>query len=107
MNGTLVNEILVDEVVSAVLYEGHILYPYRAAAKKRRQSSTFGRVYPESYCLAQRGAKPFRMQTQCLVEGSAARMNITVRFLHAMIRDIGILKGGRAFFLQHAGNSNP
>jgi hypothetical protein len=42
-----VNEELVDRIVHAVLYEGYILYPYRASAKKNRQRFTFGRVYPE------------------------------------------------------------
>ena len=41
------NQKLVDTVVHAVLYEGYILYPYRASAKKNRQRFTFGRVYPE------------------------------------------------------------
>ena len=57
---------LVNEVVEAVLYEGYILYPYRASAKKNRQRFTFGRVYPRAYSEAQKGAEPFVMTTQCV-----------------------------------------
>jgi hypothetical protein len=84
------NQKLVDTVVNAVLYEGYILYPYRASAKKNRQRFTFGRVYPEAYSVAQNGAEPCAMQTQCLIEGhESASLEITVRFLHPMARDIG------------------
>ena len=34
------NEELVNGIVHAVLYEGYILYPYRASAKKNRQRFT-------------------------------------------------------------------
>jgi hypothetical protein len=87
------NQQLIDTVVNAVLYEGCILYPYRASAKKNRQRFTFGRVYPEAYSRAQLGVEPCAMQTECLVEGSAADavLDITVRFLHPILRDIGAL----------------
>ena len=85
------NQKLIDTVVHAVLYEGYILYPYRASAKKNRQRFTFGRVYPEAYSLAENGAEPCSMQTQCLVEGPSARVEVTVRFLHPMAREIGAL----------------
>jgi hypothetical protein len=86
------NQPLVDAVVHAVLYEGYILYPYRASAKKNRQRFTFGRVYPEAYSVAENGAEPSLMQTQCLVEGPpAAMLEVTVRFLHPMERDVGAL----------------
>ena len=86
------NSALVDKVVNAVLYEGYILYPYRASARKNRQRFTFGRVYPEVYSVAEGGAEPCRMQTECLVDGAnTARLNITVRFLHPMSREIGLL----------------
>ncbi len=44
------NRELVDKVVRAVLYEGYILYPYRASSKKnQRERFTFGRNYPKRY----------------------------------------------------------
>ena len=63
------NQKLIDTIVHAVLYEGYILYPYRASAKKNRQRFTFGRVYPEAYSIAENNMEPCSMQTQCLIEG--------------------------------------
>jgi hypothetical protein len=82
-----------DQVVEAVLYEGYILYPYRASSKKNQQRFTFGRVYPEAYSVAQRGAEPFVMQTECLVEATAEcpAIEVAVRFLHPMAREVGRL----------------
>ena len=87
------NTTLVEKVVKAVLYEGYILYPYRASSKKNRERFTFGRVYPEDYSVAQRGAEPCLMQTECLVrnESKDAVVEISVRFLHPMAREVGIL----------------
>ena len=39
----------VEAIVKAVLYEGYILYPYRASNVKNRQRWTFGGVYPRDY----------------------------------------------------------
>jgi hypothetical protein len=90
------NQELVDTIVNAVLYEGYILYPYRASAKKNRQRFTFGRVYPEAYSVAQDGAEPFVMQTQCLVKGRPrTALEVKVRFLQPMARDVGRLEENR------------
>lgn len=90
------NRALVEQVVNAVLYEGHILYPYRPSSKKNRQRFTFGRVYPQAYSVAQKGAEPCFMQTECLAlalregeETGEGFMNITVRFLQPLAREIG------------------
>ncbi|MEO5717174.1 MAG: hypothetical protein ABIR29_01220 [Chthoniobacterales bacterium] len=88
------NAALVEKVVNAVLYEGYILYPYRASSKKNRERFTFGRVYPEDYSIAQHGAEPCSMQTECLVrnESKDVVVAISVRFLHPMAREVGMLK---------------
>ncbi len=87
------NREIVDKVVNAVLYEGYILYPYRASSAKNRQRFTFGRVYPEMYANAQGGREPCRMQTQCLLENESkdAVAHVEVRFLHATARKVGRL----------------
>ena len=87
------NRELVEKIVNAVLYEGYILYPYRASSRKNRERFTFGRVYPEDYSVAQHGAEPCLMQTECLVrnESKDAVVEISVRFLHPMAREVGIL----------------
>ena len=75
-----------------MLYEGHILYPYRPSSKKNRQRFTFGRVYPQVYSAAQNGAEPFVMQTECLVRVPAAApvLETSVRFLQPMAREVGL-----------------
>ncbi len=90
------NATLLDQIVNAVLYEGYILYPYRPSSKKnRRERFTFGRIYPEAYSRAQNGAEPCVMQTECLVEtsGPAATLEVSVRFLQPMPREIGAPRG--------------
>jgi hypothetical protein len=84
------NQGLIDKIVQAVLYEGYILYPYRASTRKNRQRFTFGRIYPEAYSLAQNGAEPCAMQTQCLVEARSpgAELEVIVRFLHPTVREV-------------------
>jgi len=88
-----VNSPLLEKIVNAVLYEGYILYPYRASSKKNRQRFTFGRVYPEEYSVAQKGREPCSMQTEVLVRAQSPEcaLNISVRFLHPMLREVGVL----------------
>jgi hypothetical protein len=81
---------LVNKIVDAVLYEGYVLYPYRPSSKKNRQRFTFGRVYPHAYSVAQKGAEQCAIRTECLAisEGEQARIEVSVRFLHVMTREI-------------------
>src|ERR1700677_2943885 len=87
------NPSTVDKIADAVLYEGYILYPYRASSRKNRQRFTFGRVYPEAYSKAQSDAEPFLMQTECLLQAQAKppTLEARVRFLHPMARTVGLL----------------
>jgi hypothetical protein len=80
----------VNQVVEAVLYEGYILYPYRPSSRKNRQRFTFGRVYPQAYSSAQKGAEPYQIRTQCLLSRRAetAQLEVSVRFLQVTSRDI-------------------
>ena len=81
-----------ERIVNAVLYEGYILYPYRASSKKNQQRFTFGRVYPQKYSEAQSGLEPCVMQTECLARVSAendATLKVSVGFLQPMAREIG------------------
>jgi hypothetical protein len=87
------NSVLLDKIVNAVLYEGYILYPYRASSEKNRQRFTFGRVYPEKYSVRQDGIEPCLMQTECLIRTTSgeAVVDVSVRFLHPMTREVGVL----------------
>jgi hypothetical protein len=85
------NESLVDQVASAVLYEGYMLYPYRPSVKNR-QRWTFGGLYPRAYSEAHGGTDAWTMQTECLVQGGPqTTLDVTVRFLHLMARQVGEL----------------
>jgi hypothetical protein len=81
---------LVNKIVEAVLYEGYILYPYRPSSKKNRQRFMFGRVYPRAYSVAQKGAEPSAIRTQCLAisEDEQTHIEVSVRFLHVMAREV-------------------
>src|SRR6476646_4081364 len=86
------NRELVDKVVHAVLYEGYILYPYRASSKKnQRERFTFGRVYPKQYSAAQNLRVPCSMQTECLVrnESHDVSLDIELRLLQPLARETG------------------
>jgi len=87
------NPALLNEIVHAVLYEGYILYPYRASSvKNQRERFTFGRVYPQIYNAAQNGAEPCVMQTQCLVASRGVKrvVEVSVRFLQPVWRKVGV-----------------
>ena len=80
----------VEQVADAVLYEGYILYPYRASATKNQQRWNFGALCPPAYASAQKGTEHSSMQTQCLVEvRSATRLKVKVRFLQLSLREVG------------------
>jgi hypothetical protein len=72
----------VEQIARAVLYEGYLLYPYRAAALKNRQRWMFGRLLPRDYSLHHAGSEPWSMQTECLVVGDqGTALTLKVRFL--------------------------
>jgi hypothetical protein len=72
------------KVADAVLFEGYVLYPYRASAPKNQVRWQFG-------VLAPPGAEPSETtfaQTECLVEpGIAPTLGLRVRFLQVQTRD--------------------
>lgn len=82
----------VEKIANAVLYEGYILYPYRASAVKNQQRWNFGALCPPDYSRAQGGTEACVMQTQCLFSVDAgAALDVKVRFLHLLTREVGQL----------------
>jgi hydrogenase maturation protease len=82
----------VEKIADAVLYEGYMLYPYRASAVKNRQRWNFGVLCPRSYSEQENGSDSWKMQTECLLEaGASTHLNIEVRFLQIVNRSIGKL----------------
>lgn len=62
-----------EAIARAVLYEGHLLYPYRPSALKNRRRPLFGTIGP---------SEPRELCVECLVEGAAeAALSAKVRFL--------------------------
>jgi hypothetical protein len=72
---------IAERIADAVLYEGYVLYPYRASAIKNRMRWQFGIIAPKA---PDEGAgEPWFQQTECLIEGAAVdiRLSVRLRFL--------------------------
>jgi hypothetical protein len=80
----------VEQIADAILYEGYILYPYRASALKNGQRWNFGVLYPPEYAAAQQrsgaSSDASMMQCECLARGGTD-ISVTVRFLQLVARD--------------------
>ncbi|MDI1465674.1 hypothetical protein QEZ54_32355 [Catellatospora sp. KI3] len=75
-------------VADAVLYEGYLLYPYRADAAKNQLRWQFGVLVPPSYASDAHGEYA-TCQTQLLAEpGPDAVLRWRLRFLHAVTRTV-------------------
>jgi hypothetical protein len=78
----------VRPIADAVLYEGYLLYPYRASADKNRNRWQFGVVMPTGYALTDPSERSF-IQAECVVEGDAtATVGVALRFLHPQRRTV-------------------
>jgi len=76
------------KVAEAVLYEGYVLYPYRASARKNQVRWQFGVVAPRDWSQAG-GCEDWWSQTECLVEADAdARLSGKTRFLQIRRRQV-------------------
>jgi hypothetical protein len=76
---------LVDRIANAVLYEGYILYPYRASSVKNRSRFNFGVLVPQAYSELQSGTESSTMRTECLVcGGPQTTLDVRLRFLQVM-----------------------
>jgi hypothetical protein len=90
-----VNTRLVDDIASAVLYEGYILYPYRPSALKNRQRFNFGVLSPQADGDGRASGNTSFAQTECLVRTVVhAELSVRVRFLHLFARCSGRLDTG-------------
>lgn len=77
-----------NAVADAVLYEGYVLYPYRASAAKNQSRWQFGVLMPPSYVDGGTGEHGFT-RTECLLEAdSDAVLHVRVRFLHLQRRTV-------------------
>ncbi|MCW2930874.1 MAG: hypothetical protein JWM19_1836 [Actinomycetia bacterium] len=90
---------VVRQIADAVLYEGYILYPYRASAQKNRSRWQFGVLMPPAYAAADPSESP-TLRAECIVEhggsGNSGSGNsgqpsveVTARFLQVQRRTTG------------------
>ncbi len=76
----------VRSVADAVLYEGYILYPYRASAQKNRSRWQFGVVMAPGYAAADPSETSFT-QAECVVEHTGQpTVQVILRFLQVQRR---------------------
>jgi len=80
-------------IADALLYEGYVLYPYRASAVKNHLRWSFGVVMPPSYADAHPD-ETAEMWTDCLVEpGRAPALSVRLRFLQVQARTVATPDG--------------
>jgi hypothetical protein len=79
---------LARKVADAVLYEGYLLYPYRASAAKNQARWQFGVLMPRLWSEAGPD-EPWATQTECLLEPEdATTVRVLVRFLHVQSKTV-------------------
>ncbi|KOG47965.1 hypothetical protein [Streptomyces decoyicus] len=84
------------QVADAVLFEGYVLYPYRASAAKNKLRWQFGVLVPPHW--GAESAEHSFQRTECLMEPrSGARLSAELRFLHAQRRTVQRLGPGGGF----------
>jgi hypothetical protein len=79
---------LARKVADAVLYEGYLLYPYRASAAKNQARWQFGVLMPRLW--SESGPdEPWSTQTECLLEPEdGTTVLVLVRFLHVQSKTV-------------------
>jgi hypothetical protein len=81
-----VNFVAARAVAEAVMYEGYILYPYRASAAKNQSRWQFGVVMSPGYAAVDPSERAFA-QTECVLEhGAQSSVAAVIRFLQVQRR---------------------
>jgi hypothetical protein len=75
-------------VADAILYEGYVLYPYRASSKKNQWRWQFGLLAPRAWSEAG-GCEPSGMQTECLLEADDAT-DVAPIIVHGTVRALRV-----------------
>ncbi|WP_051422993.1 hypothetical protein [Arthrobacter sp. MA-N2] len=88
---------LARAVADAVLYEGYLLYPYRASSQKNQSRWQFGILGPPGAALAGAGEEP-DMFADCLLNpGPQAAVEVHLRFLQLQSRTVEKAVDGGGF----------
>ncbi|WP_245877037.1 hypothetical protein [Streptomyces uncialis] len=85
----------VRQIADAVLFEGYVLYPYRASAAKNQLRWQFGVLVPPGWAAV--SGEPAHQRTELLMEPRpGARLAVELRFLRARRRTVQrATEGGR------------
>ena len=84
-------------VADAVLYEGYVLYPYRASSCKNQLRWQFGVLTPRAFSEAD-GSERWSTRTECVVApGSDPRLVVRIRCLQVQRRTVDVASGGGGF----------
>jgi len=79
----------VRKIADAVLYEGYILYPYRASAQKNQSRWQFGVVMAPGYAAADPSETSFT-RAECVLEhGGQPSVRVLLPFLQVQRRTSG------------------
>ncbi|HEX3459901.1 MAG TPA: hypothetical protein VHT49_03275 [Acidimicrobiales bacterium] len=77
-------------VADAVLYEGYVLYPYRASSRKNQIRWQFGVLTPRAFSEAD-GSERWSMRTECLIDpGLVSQLSIRIRCLQVQHRAVEV-----------------
>ena len=85
-------------VADTVLYEGYVLYPYRASAQKNQLRWQFGVLAPPAYDRSA-GSERSSMRSEVIVDpGSVPRLTVRIRCLQVQHREVArSADGGQSF----------
>ncbi|XAS69417.1 hypothetical protein V3C33_09270 [Micrococcaceae bacterium Sec5.7] len=85
---------LARAIADVVLYEGYLLYPYRASSQKNQARWQFGILGPQGSAETGVGEDPV-MSTDCLLRaGPQAHLQVHLRFLQLLTRTAELADGG-------------
>jgi hypothetical protein len=80
-------------VADAVLFEGYVLYPYRASARKNQVRWQFGVLAPRAFSEAD-GSERWSARTECIVDpGATPTLAVRVRCLQVQRRIVEVAAG--------------
>lgn len=85
-------------VADTVLYEGYVLYPYRASAQKNQLRWQFGVLAPPAYALSA-GSERSSMRSEVIVDPAEhPQLTVRIRCLQVQHRDVArSADGGQTF----------
>jgi hypothetical protein len=84
-------------IADAVLYEGYLLYPYRASSDKNRLRWQFGVLVPRIWSEAT-GLESWWMQSEFPIEGENPRIHGCARFLQPEARRLEVRRANGSGF---------